>query len=645
MENVYQEKSSFKFSKRKALVIALSIFAVAIVVSEPAYASVPWWITGIGAVAGGIVGSLTGSPIGTIAGAAAGAMLANYLYCFDHKTANCVPFFPNQNLIELEYASSYENITTQELINNANTAKTTSELFTEDYYYNAQQQEALVPYFLGNSSLNLFNISLASGTYATINNVSYSIYSPEDTVLWQTFFTGYTSGNNAFTLNQSGQTYSVCGNQMGVQSVVLNGIDLNSGDYIFVNPQNISTSIFRYDVGKAYLNITNFYTNKAYNITSNFVMPINTSGVPYGLYRINAVSANMLTSGIEILPDGDLNTIFSYGGQKYHYYGTTTYTFSFCNDINGSLTSQSIGYNMILSNTTALSSEESYNSGGACYSHTFTAKTRDGTKYLYQLAIQPQYTFNGMTNYYTTFQLNLNNIYSAANAYFNALRSYGYTNINQLPAKDIIPFPSDAVPSSLLNDSLNWCEIESIYIGYMNDLNNTFHNTELFNGKNYTKFFNQTMFVNGFLTVYGNLSYSVDNKTTYVNQTDFFIQTYTNKLHFAINQTTNLTNEIYPVLILNGTQNGTLLYVDASIYVIGLKLAGKNITSYTLEPEVITYVLPKVTTVGPPKIPAFIIPGYLTEYLIIAALVIAVLAAVITGMVKKGKKDKKKRAN
>jgi hypothetical protein len=85
--------------------------------------------------------------------------------------------------------------------------------------------------------------------------------------------------------------------------------------------------------------------------------------------------------------------------------------------------------------------------------------------------------------------------------------------------------------------------------------------------------------------------------------------------------------------------------VDASIYVIGLKLAGKNITSYTLEPEVITYVLPKVTTVGPPKIPAFIIPGYLTEYLIIAALVIAVLAAVITGMVKKGKKDKKKRAN
>ena len=79
MESVYQEKSKFRMSKRKIFALTLSLFAVAIIVSEPVYASVPWWVSGIGAVAGGIIGSLTGSPIGTIAGAAAGAMIANIL--------------------------------------------------------------------------------------------------------------------------------------------------------------------------------------------------------------------------------------------------------------------------------------------------------------------------------------------------------------------------------------------------------------------------------------------------------------------------------------------------------------------------------------------------------------------------------------
>ena len=181
----------------------------------------------------------------------------------------------------------------------------------------------------------------------------------------------------------------------------------------------------------------------------------------------------------------------------------------------------------------------------------------------------------------------------------------------------------------MLNQSFNYQQLLEMYYAYMNDLNNTFHNSTLFDGKNYTKYFNQTMFVNGFLTVYGNLTYTVDTTKHYVNETDFFIQTYTNKLLFQKGHTTNLTGEIYPVLILNGTQNGTLLYVDASIYVISLQLAGKNITSYTLEPEQITYVLPSPVSVGAPNTSGLFTSAsnFLEKYYLYVAFAIVIVLA------------------
>ena len=604
MESVYQEKSKFRMSKRKALVITLSLLAVALIVSEPVYASTPWWVSGIGAVAGGIVGSLTGSPIGTIAGAAAGAMLANYLYSIIDKQAQMPSYFPNQNLIETEYARSYENLTTQEILDSVNQANTEMQLFTEDYYYNAQQQEALVPYFLGNSTLNEFNISLASGTYATLNNLSESVYSPVDTVLWQTFCTASSSNNNGFTLNQEGQTYSVSNKQLYFNGTIIYGSNLESGNYIFLKPQNQSTTIFRYLTGKAFLNITNFYTGKTYNTTSKGILSLSTYHIPYGFYKINAVSQNLLTTGIQVLPSGLIDTTLSSGDNPLYSYGGTYKT---CIP------------NLILVNCSMAGS-----------SNGLLIKAAIGSACTVQNIFSPTNQFTGMSDYYTTLSNNLNNIYSAANSYFTTLHNLGYTNINQLPAKDIIPFPSDVVPSSMLNGTFNEQELEELYIAYLNDLNTTFHNTTLFNGKNFTKFVNQTMFVNGFLTVFGNLTYSSGTTTKYINETDFFIQTYTNKLTFVKGKTTNLTGEIYPVLILNGTQNGTLLYVDASIYVIGLTLAGKNITSYTLQPEEITYVLPQTVNVSPVNDNGFLTSAsnFLDKYYLYVAVII-VIALVI----------------
>ena len=614
MESVYQEKSRFRMSKRKALVITLSLLAVALIVSEPVYASTPWWVSGIGAVAGGIVGSLTGSPIGTIAGATAGAVLADYIYSITHKDASMPNYFPNQQLIENEYASSYENLTTQEMNNYENTDSTTVSLFAADYYFNAQQQEALVPYFLGNSTLNEFNISLASGTYATMNNISNSLYAPIDTILWQTFYDGSTSNNNGFTTNQSGQTYSYgCYNfKFAMTGLTIYGSQLTAGNYIFIQPQNISTSIYRFSNGNVYLNLTNFYTNNTYCTTSKGVLPIDTSSIPYGIYKINKVSDNLLTSGIQILSNGNIDTTLSCGTTGDNSDSAGNYYF--------------IEPNQIFANDSLFSSKATslIGSTGNTYqnSGTYNGGSGGGT---YTPAVQ----FKTPSNFYSSLSADLQNIYSSAESYFTVLHNEGFTNINQLPANDIIPFPSDTVPSSMLNQSFNYQELLEMYYAYMNDLNNTFHNSTLFNGKNFTKYVNQTMFVNGFLTEYGNLTYTVGTTKHYINQTDFFIQTYTNKLTFVKGKTTNLTGEIYPVLILNGTQNGTMLYVDASIYVIGLTLAGKNISNYTLEPEQITYVLPQTVNVGAPNTNGFLTSAsnFLDKYyLYVAVIIVSALA-------------------
>lgn len=619
MENVYVEKPKFRITKRKALVIGLAVFFSVMVISEPIYAQAPWWVSTIGAVAGGIIGSLTGSPIGTLAGATAGVLLANYLYDITHKTASMPSYFPDQNLIEAEYAASYENLTMQEVVDAAHQGQTTLELFTNDYYFNAQQQEAIVPYFLANSSLSEFNISLASGTYATLNNVSNSLYSPIDTVFYQTWFTGMTSNDNGFTDNQTGQTYSFCNGHIDLTGYAVYGSALAKGSYIFISPQDSSTQLFRCDAGKVNISVENYYTGKNYSIISNGVLPLNTSSIPYGLYNITSATSNVITTGIQILPSGSIDTTLASGYWRHNVDG-------FC-----------IGDNMIFSNISMFSGSKVATTTGSL----------DGSVYNggYDGIYTSEYLYNETPDYYTSLSSNLNNIYSSADAYFSALKSDGYTNIKQIPANQIIPFPSDVVPSSMLNGTFNWQELYEMYVAYLNDLNNTFHNNSLYNGKNFTKYVNQTMFVNGFLTEYGDLNYTVGTTNHYLNNTDFFIQTYTEKLHFQDGQRTNLTGEIYPVLVLNGSENGTLLYVDASIYIISLELAGKNITSYTLQPEPITYVLPSVTNVEPPSVPLFLIPGTLAPYLIVAVLIIAVLIAAMVGMAKKGKKAKKKRDN
>ena len=596
METVVYENPKSRFlTKRKVAVISIAVFASFLMVSEPVYASVPWYISVIGGITGGILGSLTGSPLGTIAGATAGVMIADYLYNALHKTDSLAGYDNNQ-LYANEFGSSYENITGQELLNTEHSDNTTIELLSEDYYYNAQAEEAISLYYLNQSSLNCFNISLASGSYATLNNVSLSLFSPVDAVLWQTWFTGRSDNNNYF-------------NTTNLINSGVEGECLELGDYIFVSPQNFSTELFRQGSGNYYVNLQNFYSGKTYNLTSNGVLPFDTSSIPNGFYKISGISGNIIYAGIEIEPSGAI-VVPSSVDHSQSKGGVTDILNAFC------------AISSVFS-----SSEEVVN--GAYDGAHFDGQTTG--YFLYSPS-----NFTGLPNYYSNLQSDLNKYFTSASTYFASLKELGYTNINQLPAHDIIPFPSDAVPNSLITGNFTLQELQSIYFAYLNDLNNTFHNSTLYNGHNYTKFFNQTEFVNGFLTVYGNLTWQTGTTTHYLNNTDFFIQTYSTKLYFQVHRTTQLVGEQFPVLVLNGSENGTLLYVDASIYVISLTLAGKPISSYTLQPEQISYVLPTTVSISPISPPLLTFQNFLEKYyIIVALLIVAVLVAFVYESTKK----------
>ena len=598
MESVIYENSKSHFlTKKKIAVISIAILGSFLMVSEPVYASIPWYISIIGGITGGILGSLTGSPLGTIAGATAGVMIADYLYNALHKTDSLEGYNSNQ-LYANEFGSSYENLTTQEMINTEHSDNTAIELLSEDYYYNAQAEEAISLYYLNQSSLNCFNVSLASGSYATLNNVSLSLYSPVDSVLWQTWYTGKTSNNNYF-------------NTSGFVSDGVEGSVLTSGQYIFIQPQNLSTEIYRCNSGTDYINLQNFYTGKVYNLTSNGVFPFNTHSIPNGLYQIKSVSGRIKTAGIQILPSGALNTTYSITLQTCSASTSDTFYNSFRADCS------------IFESFSTRSGITPYE-GGNCGSLYYASPS-----------------FSGLPDYYSDLQSDLNKYFTSASTYFSSLKELGFTNINQLPSNDIIPFPSDVIPNSLITGNFTLQELQSIYFAYLNDLNNTFSNSTIFNGHNYTKYFNQTQFVNGFITVYGNLTWQTGTSVHYLNDTDFFIQTYSEKLYFQVHHTTELTGEQFPVLVLNGSENGTLLYVDASIYVISLELAGKPISSYTLQPEQISYVLPNTVSISPLS-PIFTFSNFLNRYYIAIAIIIAVgLIAFVYAESKKDKTGKK----
>ena len=605
--------SDKKRTMENVIAIAVVIAIAGISVSSVSMAQVPWYVTAIGTVTGGIIGSLTGSPIGTIAGATAGALVSNYLYQIfnSHNSQQAI----NANTIKLakQYALNYENMTSSDLVSHRNVDNSIINLSKEAYYYGAQQEEAIAPYYLNQSTLSLFNVSMASGEYATLNNISEALFQPIQIILYDTFSTANGSHNQYFTNDvNSSFFYSYFDGYSQV------GTQLIAGDIIFL-PHNTQYTLFRVNNNQnIIINVQNIFTGKNYTISSTLYngynyLPIY-SNVTNGWYKILNITGTVLTGGIEIKPNGYIlsnSSNYQYLMNTFH---NTQFTFT--------------SWNAFLMNTSLPSGPAEFGFTSA-FNNT-SAGSYSEAEYTIWFGVNNSNIFTGLPDYYTTLNDTLINTYTAANSYFELLKTQGYTNITQIPPDLIYPFPSDVIPSSMLNGVFNSSQLLELYIGYLNDLNRTFHNSSLFNGHNYTKTVIQNEFVNGFLTVYGNLQYTNDNKTTYLNHTDFFIQTYDKNLLFTVGKTTELTGEIYPVLVLNGTENGTLLYVDASIYVIGLSLAGKNISSYELMPVTISYVISKGFSAPPISSGSLFISvgNFLAKYYIIVTLILLAVVAV-----------------
>ena len=164
--------SDKKRTMENVIAIAVVIAIAGISVSSVSMAQVPWYVTAIGTITGGIIGSLTGSPIGTIAGATAGALVSNYLYQIFNSHNSRQAINANTNKLAKQYALNYENMTSSDLVSHRNVDNSIINLSKEAYYYGAQQEEAIAPYYLNQSTLSLFNVSMASGEYATLNNIS-----------------------------------------------------------------------------------------------------------------------------------------------------------------------------------------------------------------------------------------------------------------------------------------------------------------------------------------------------------------------------------------------------------------------------------------------------------------------------------------
>ena len=271
-----------------------------------------------------------------------------------------------------------------------------------------------------------------------------------------------------------------------------------------------------------------------------------------------------------------------------------------------------------------------------------------GSSLQYNYLTDYNFTEGPISSMFTTANNAFNNAYSAYEVMIAQYEALGIYNFSQIPANETIPFPSWFVPASMLNGSFNETELYALYVAYLDSLNNTFHNEKHLTGNDSI---NQTLF-GGFAQESGTLNLSNNYSGHKEINGTFLIEINQGKLHFQVGQKTTFTSQT-PVIVINGYYgdptyiNGSLIQASANstFYTTAIIVNGTSESQYTLSAQLIkVYLYPPGNLTSFPT-SAFILSKSFTEYLIIAVLVIVVLAAVIVGMAKKGKKGKKKRTN
>ena len=606
---------------------------------------VPWWYTvGSSALAGASVGFIAGGPLGALVGGIAGGIIGGiFAYFFGNS--------PNSDLTatqeaELMAVESETNNTMTSIYNMINEAESMLSVITSltnsSFYYFAQEMEAVGQRYI-NSSFNESQLELSSGVLLQMAKIMQPLF---DAISY-----AYVELSNWGLESMSGAS-NVDEYVFGTQAPTISGEELKGGYYMldgnntFFYIQNLS------------MNLKNAFTGQEYNITTPTKSSITT--YYYGSNTAGAGIEASQTSPLAGFTKTNLTGLYyitATGGDSQDmftdalYLGSTWWGNELPNDMvyksfflklgdsYSSIDSMAVPeYTLCLNPSTQPGIEKTItsNNGGS------------GSSLVDNYLIDYNYTEGPISNMFSAANNAFNNAYSAYEVMIGEYEALGIYNFSQIPANETIPFPSWFVPASLLNGSFNETELYALYVAYLQSLNNTFHNEKHLTGNDSI---NQTIF-SGFAQETGILNLSNNYSGHKEINGTFLIEINQGKLHFQVGQRTIFTAQT-PVIVVSGYYgdptyiNGSLIQASAnsSFYTEAIIVNGTSQQSYTLSGQLIKVYLYSPGNLTSFPTGAFFLNNKVLEYLIIAALIIVVLAAVIVGIERKDHKKGKKRTN
>lgn len=584
-ENRIHKPSSHRALSRKALIGVLIVVGVAaIIVAVPtvvvaASPSPPWWVTDIAVVGGGVAGAVVGGPVGAVAGALGGALLVQAIYGLSGQTSKT----PSSSAQYIGYDEGIINATIDEMkLANAQTG-TMNDLTLTSYYYFAQLMNSIVPQFLGNTTLNETAMGYLSGLYFAFNNVTKAAV---DTFNQEALLQQQWSILNSYPTLMS---YAVLG-----ASFV--GNNITNGELLYITP---NTNF--YFVTNNSFTLTNIFTGSSYSVKQNtsFIRSNTwTSSVPAGNPDASVVSSETLASAYN--------------------YGIKTGIYS----VSNMALSDVVGYTMyngaklIDTGAAVVTDAVSLAPSGGISTSNFGLITGEGNQYNSgfdvinfapvtillpnSAAYTPTFSMTNITSVGQYTAKIMSNAYSSAQAFFTELKNLGYTSASQVPAALTMTPPSMIVPNAMLNSTFNATELQALYYAYLLQLKTWFNQTTTHQLKGNMTIDNAT-FTNGFVQVYGNLAMTNSTGKYYYNNTWFLPLINLGDWTYRVHTWSNITNGTPDPnwLITSGSSSGTLLnLVNATFYTEAISVNGTSVSSYTIKPVTISYVLPSTTPIG-----------------------------------------------
>lgn len=590
-------------NRKLTIILTITMAGLMVGTGLVAAASPPWWVTDVAVGAGAAIGSI-GGPVGAISGAIAGASLVYLLYNYGGTSSNS----PTSTAQYFSYANSVIHATANGLQTLNSQLGTEANLQTTSYYYFAQSMEAIAPHYLNQSSLNESYVGWTSGMYAAADNISRSSIYPLNNMFFTLYSWTVANSMGANHILHAASTPTLIGNEV------------QTGNYFFIIP---STSFYMIEntslnlisvTGQSYwlnktlptthagmmVNLFGAGTNQdLYGIANTSVPQIVTASalnIPEGIYRIASVTTQPRTdwgnyagtafaNRMPTITDGIVTDAIQLTAQGAYTSSLVWSTFmtTYGNAVNYWVSG------ILQASVNTLTSIAWPDSNAGAYTYNLTG------------AVSAEST-GDLANVNTIISGTgtiLSNAYASAQAFYNNLLALGYTNIAQIPASALELFPSSFVPTAMLNGTFNSTELQALYVAYLLQLKQWLSNKTPHLGQNMTV--DNTTFTNGFVQLYGNLTMTNSSGKFYYNNTYFLPLINLGTWNYKVHTWTNITNGTPDPnwLITSGSDAGTLLNIQsATFYTLGISVNGTAVTSYTIKPVTIQYILPHTTSIG-----------------------------------------------